>query len=487
MRRLVCAALWCCLGCHKPAAAPLAVPDAGPAVAAVDAEKVRALDESQKKLDESLAKLEALKAQSQVQPAAPAVPDASTAEAPVLEAPDAGPGRARQWAAIAARARSSTLAESLDDLGRLWEQERAGLSVEGANALAAVITVAQAKNNQPWDDACAAAVEALDKLPETDARGRPLLAMLWASLANRAVLSKDLKLTRKLAKHALQLEEVLPYAFHALARAAYAESDFDEAEKFWERAARGSNDPAEMKSYRGQLEQLERDRATFGRGRRASEHFVVLYDPREDELASKEVLQMLDDARTRVGGVFDDFPVELLSVALYAGTNFDQVNHISWAGAFYDGRVRIPSGGVMANSLRFKETLFHEYAHGVFEHVTGEGRRTAPTWLNEGLASVSGNLVAPVPLGGCRMGHTFPLRSLEKSFGNFDRAHAHPAYLEARHAAERLRETFGERRVQDLLKETAKKKSFEAAFESALGVSYAKWAQDFDTEAGHLQ
>ncbi len=61
----------------------------------------------------------------------------------------------------------------------------------------------------------------------------------------------------------------------------------------------------------------------------------------------------------------------------------------------YDGRIKMPIGGLERGSERLKRTLRHEYAHAAIVTLS---RGKAPVWLNEGLAQV-----AEEPVGGGRM------------------------------------------------------------------------------------
>jgi tetratricopeptide (TPR) repeat protein len=472
-------------GCkERPAPAASPPTPSGPTPPVAD--RVHSSD-SDRTLEASLAKLERLR-QEQLGPRHATLPDAavqldpprsSSAPASPHPMPD-GDGAATKWAEVAALGRADTLGDALAAARDAWELDRGGLSPAGVRALDAVAAKAASHNDEPWDSSCERAAEALDRLPQADSEARTLLATLWAQLGSRALAARDFERARKLAQRALQLEPVFPPAFYVLGRSAYLTTDFDEAQNFYDRAARGSP-PNEARAYRNILEALERERASLPSGRQATKDFVVLFDQREDEEAARITLEALQRARTDVGAIYDAYPHWPIAIVLFPGLTFDRVNHASWAAGFYDGRVKMPSRGATAAPLQFRQTLFHEYAHGVFDHVT-QGGHDAPAWLNEGLASIAGNLPAPAPLGGCRLGHTFPLRSLERGFGALDRGSARAAYLEARHASERLQETFGADRVHRLLVNLAQEKRFAPAFEKSFGISYARWAEQFDAE-----
>ena len=78
--------------------------------------------------------------------------------------------------------------------------------------------------------------------------------------------------------------------------------------------------------------------------------------------------------------------------------------------------------------------------------------------------------------------HSFPLKSLSGGFGRLDRRNARYAYLEARHALERIIEHHREEGVRNLFAAMATEKDFPTAFQRALGQDYDFFAQAFDTE-----
>ena len=78
--------------------------------------------------------------------------------------------------------------------------------------------------------------------------------------------------------------------------------------------------------------------------------------------------------------------------------------------------------------------------------------------------------------------HSFRLRSLEGSFQGLNQNAAFYAYLESRHAVERVIDRFGERGVRAVLSEVSRGSPFALAFEKALGVEYGAFTRAFDAE-----
>jgi hypothetical protein len=171
-------------------------------------------------------------------------------------------------------------------------------------------------------------------------------------------------------------------------------------------------------------------------------------------------------------------------VVLYPDRSYAEEGHVSWSAGVYDGKIRLPSAGASVTSLRFRGTLFHEYAHALFHRATG--KRGGPAWLNEGFADVAKLQADPGPQVRCTADvHSFPLNTLEQSLGRIgNHKLAHLAYLESRHAVERIIERHGHQGVRAILSEMSNGAPFEIAFARALGEDYATFAATFDAE-GH--
>jgi len=185
-----------------------------------------------------------------------------------------------------------------------------------------------------------------------------------------------------------------------------------------------------------------------------------------------------------VGALFQLYPDGPIPLVLYPERSYELEGHVSWSAGVYNGKIRLPSAGADASSLRFRGTLFHEYAHALFQRATsGKG---GPAWLNEGFADVAKLQADPGPAVRCTPDvHVFPLRSLEGGFGRIgNHKQAHLAYLEGRHAVEEIVERHGQAGVRALLAELSTGAPFAAAFERALGEDYTTFAAAFDAE-GH--
>ncbi len=213
----------------------------------------------------------------------------------------------------------------------------------------------------------------------------------------------------------------------------------------------------------------------------ASSHFVLKFEGRENTGAGRIVLTELEDAYRRVGARFAYYPLERLEVILYPDEEFREItNSPHWSGAVYDGRIKLPVGGLARGNERVARTLRHEYAHAAIVTLS---RGKAPVWLNEGLAQVAEETDEPGRAGRLRLAlgqdGLVPLAVLEGGFTRLGRDDASLAYAEAYFAADYLLRKKGAYNVRRLLEAMATAPSSDDAFRQALSLPYADFEQDF--------
>jgi tetratricopeptide (TPR) repeat protein len=224
------------------------------------------------------------------------------------------------------------------------------------------------------------------------------------------------------------------------------------------------------------IERLKRDaEAEADYHSLGSSHFVIKVEGREDTEAARTVLNALEDAYRRVGARFAYYPLERLEVVLYPDQTFREVTGSPhWSGGIYDGRIKMPIGGLARGSERLARTVRHEYAHAAI--VTLSKGKT-PVWLNEGLAQVAEETGDEGRANRLRMavadGSVMSLTELEGGFTRFDRDQASLAYSQAYFAAKWLLDHKGGYNVRRLLEAMATAETTDAAFRSALGMPYA--------------
>lgn len=320
----------------------------------------------------------------------------------------------------------------------------------------------------------------LQELPTSEAKVRGPLAQLLGTMALASAREGQSERSKQQARAALALDESTPEAYLALGEYQFQDNELGPALDTWERGLRLNPDDVAL------ARRLERGRAEAqrlgGLERVASEHFAVAFDGRADVPGARASLEIMEAAYRSVGSLFQLYPDGPIPVVLYPDRSYAEEGHVSWSAGVYDGKIRLPSAGASLGSLRFRGTLFHEYSHALFHRATG--RRGGPAWLNEGYAEVARLQADPGPTVRCMADvHVFPLRSLEESLmriGNHKQAHL--AYLESRHAVERIIERHGQQGIRAILSEMSTGAPFESAFARALGEDYATFTATFDAE-----
>lgn len=182
-------------------------------------------------------------------------------------------------------------------------------------------------------------------------------------------------------------------------------------------------------------------------------HFLIKYEGRKLPEVSRVVEVVCEEAYIIVGRKLGLYPEDQVTVILYTDEQFQDVTRSpSWAGAVFDGKIRIPAKGVKQRTEVLERIIFHEYTHAVVHEVTG-GR--APVWLHEGLAQMNeGRALDHKQLARGLMAHggPMPLRYLEGSFMEMPAAHARLAYLESLLAIKYLDSEVGPFALRELLR-----------------------------------
>jgi hypothetical protein len=115
-------------------------------------------------------------------------------------------------------------------------------------------------------------------------------------------------------------------------------------------------------------------------------HFNVSFDGQKDYRIGRLVIDALEEAWGSVGSDLGLYPREKVAVVIYSGRQFrDLMRKPKNVGGMYDGKIRVPVGGLDAERDRdgLRKVLLHEYAHVVVHMLT---HNRCPLWLNEGIA-----------------------------------------------------------------------------------------------------
>src|SRR3989304_2382962 len=209
-------------------------------------------------------------------------------------------------------------------------------------------------------------------------------------------------------------------------------------------------------------------------GTRDGSRFLVKVDGGENAVAGHLIGLLLEEAYIKVGSDLDLRPEGRVEALLYTRERFRDITRSpSWAGAIYDGRIKIPAGGITEKTSELEKVVFHEYTHAVVRDAS-KGR--APVWLNEGIAQYeegrSSSEYARILSEIAGTGKV-RLRVLEGSFMGLRSEQAQIAYLLSLSATEYIIREFGLFSVRNILENLGKGMGMDEAVSTALGLSYA--------------
>ena len=226
------------------------------------------------------------------------------------------------------------------------------------------------------------------------------------------------------------------------------------------------------------VQQLEawRKEASLHSGfhRKLANHFTVLFEgPAEAALADRAVA-ILEAAYLRIGTALYTYPAEVITVVLYTREQFHDITQSpEWAGGAYDGRIRVPVQGALADLSEFQRVLTHEFTHALVHSIAG---RSVPFWLDEGLAVRSKPQQQSLAATRVRRGTpVLALASLERSFAALSASDAAVAYAQSAAAVDAMFDQAGGPAVVSLLEALGNGSPFSEAFEHTMLTSYAEF------------
>ncbi|SHI50431.1 Peptidase MA superfamily protein [Malonomonas rubra DSM 5091] len=213
-------------------------------------------------------------------------------------------------------------------------------------------------------------------------------------------------------------------------------------------------------------------------------HFVITFDGEKNDDLGDAVLDVLEEAYNELGSWLAHYPEQRVAVLLYSRQQFsDLTGSPDWAGGLYDGKVRLPVGGVQQVGDSVRMLLYHEYMHVLLRDIVGAN---LPGWLNEGLATYAGDEYLPLQtdlLERARAeGGLFSLQQLEGTFSRFNGDDVKLAYQQSQAMVSYLLNEYGWYRLRDYLDALAAGNSFADAFVSAYGIyglTYSKFEADW--------
>jgi tetratricopeptide (TPR) repeat protein len=226
------------------------------------------------------------------------------------------------------------------------------------------------------------------------------------------VLGREEDAQRSLAR-ALELNPLLTEASLLLGDIQYHLGDVDAAVRTYEKAVALAPGNAELlrrlNAWRKEAS-AERGMETWSKG----SFSIVLEGRSGDRAMATRALDTLDAAYWRIGRALGAFPSGRIMVTLYTEQQFhDFTNAPDWSDGLFDGRIRMPVGGLSKDPLRFEHVLTHELVHAM---IAGIAPRNVPGWLHEGLASY----FEPVDRAAAeRILKRFPIVPLSRLQGSF--------------------------------------------------------------------
>jgi Flp pilus assembly protein TadD len=278
-----------------------------------------------------------------------------------------------------------------------------------------------------------------------------------------------------------------PETLHLLGQVYYASGRLEQAiEVWWEALETGGGDEKLAALVNRTMEELKVEQTMKNE---VGSNFVISYDGRAHPELGEQVLEVLEAAYNDIGRDLDFYPQVQVPVLLYTQRDFSELTGSpDWSGGLYDGKIRIPVGGVAAMNAQLRAVLYHEYVHVVVRYMTS-GR--CPVWLNEGLAEVAGRQHHDAPLDRLRRGQSgnglIPFERLESSFAALPSEQAELAYQQSYSLVHYMLDQFQWYKMAELLRALGEGKSITGAVDQVLGefaVDYAGLQAAWRRQAG---
>ena len=289
----------------------------------------------------------------------------------------------------------------------------------------------------------------------------------WLRLVNGHEATGDWPEAERAARRGLS---TLPdeSALHlALARALGKQGRDEEAADVLRRRLASRDDEA----ARRELTRLERElQSVAGLARRASSHFAIRFEGREDAALGSALLQVLEDKYAMLARTLDFEPDRAIPVLLLPRETFRSMSSApDWAGAYYsraDSRIRIGTRDLSPGfvPVDLERTLTHELTHA-FVHARAGG--ALPDDINEGLAQY---------LSGRRLGYRLdPGRAVVRD----GRMKVDDFYDSALSFVEYLLDRYRQSTLNDLLRYAGETGSVDQAFRRAFRQSYDETREEW--------
>jgi len=264
-----------------------------------------------------------------------------------------------------------------------------------------------------------------------------------------------------------------------LARICYESNRLESAQYFL--ALSLAIDP-EQPDIKAMLEKIKRENEVeTGFDRSETSHFLIKYEGQKMPWVWRIVEVVCEQAYLKTGQELGIYPRRPVTVILYTDRQFRDVTRSpAWAGAIFDGKIRIPAKGLTGRTSDLERIVFHEYTHAAVHDYT---RGRAPMWLHEGLAQMQDGTPMDFAFMARRLsaaGGPVPIKNLEGSFLGLPKGQAELAYIQSALAIRYLDVRYGSFASRDLLRNLSEGDRIGKAVEDVTYRSYERFDRDFD-------
>jgi tetratricopeptide (TPR) repeat protein len=270
--------------------------------------------------------------------------------------------------------------------------------------------------------------------------------------------------------------------FFFLGKVYYDTGNLDAALDAWQKGL--ALDPGNEK-LRSLVEKAGREASVEGRMKKETgSRFTITYDVATETRFADDIRDALETAYNRVGSDLDCYPEARIPVLLYTRKDFREVTAgPEWSGGIFDGKIRLPIGGLREITPQVRAVLHHEYTHVVVRELT---KGNCPTWLNEGLAQFEEYKEFAFPLTdlqkAVQQGRLLSAATLEGSFLSLSAQQAVVAYRQSYAMVSYLISVYGWYKVKEILVNLGMGMTTPDAIGKAFkdyGVSYANLQQEW--------
>jgi tetratricopeptide (TPR) repeat protein len=262
----------------------------------------------------------------------------------------------------------------------------------------------------------------------------------------------------------------------------YGLNKMDLAVAEWKRALALRPDPEVQAALeKAQQDKLEEENYKENE----SSHFKLRYNGAAEPALARDVLRTLEMHFSAIESELNYTPPESIGVILYTQEVFTDITRApAWAGALYDGRIRVPVQGLRSVDEELSRSLKHELTHSFIAQKTRSACMglkescaiKAPTWIQEGMAQwMEGNRSgqnAGVLISDYSDGHVVPLGQLEGDWTHMKADDARYAYAWALANVEFIVEKDGMGDIERILDRIGAGMATEAALKEVLHSDY---------------